>query len=402
MRLREGGVRSCLRPKTVQGGQNARGPAAGSGTQKNAQLPSQYRRRSGEDASARFLWSNSKLRTPQETGFSVGSAAPLVAGDRALRRERCSPRRRRPGLSVGSAAPLVAGDRALCRERCSPRRRRPGSPSGALLPSSQETGLSAGSDEAETDDGQGEDRDLHKKVIPSLRSSSRSIRRGGHLSTDSLLLCMLRFCLGTQSLCSRTNNMLLDLSDSNSNSLGDMDSDLLEEWRMQTTDCSTKLMGTLITQAKRRMEEQITKIEQLTKELEKMPNQQEISIQLAKMEERIKHKEDEIKSRKAHKFNRDKIDYEHGRIYTFARKYDTVRTKDMSQIGAECAVQQTSADDSSEVESSADEIPRNKLDFQGEMRLMQMITPPPGQNRRRGRGSGRRGGARRRSNQLSN
>ncbi|KAJ1157551.1 hypothetical protein NDU88_010258 [Pleurodeles waltl] len=184
--------------------------------------------------------------------------------------------------------------------------------------------------------------------------------------------------------------------------LGDMDSDLLEEWRMQTTDCSTKLMGTLITQAKRRMEEQITKIEQLTKELEKMPNQQEISIQLVKMEERIKHKEDEIKSRKAHKFNRDKIDYEHGRIYTFARKYDTVRTKDMSQIGAECAVQQTSADDSSEVESSADEIPRNKLDFQGEMRLMQMITPPPGQNRRRGRGSGRRGGARRRSNQLSN
>ncbi|KAJ1090540.1 hypothetical protein NDU88_003670 [Pleurodeles waltl] len=171
---------------------------------------------------------------------------------------------------------------------------------------------------------------------------------------------------------------------------------------MQTTDCSTKLMGTLITQAKRRMEEQITKIEQLTKELDKKPNQQEISIQLVKMEERIKHKEDEIKSRKAHKFNRDKIDYEHGRIYTFARKYDTVRTKDMSKIGAECAVQQISADDSSEVESSADEIPRNKLDFQGEMRLMQMITPPPGQNRRRGRGSGRRGGARRRSNQLSN
>ncbi|KAJ1207162.1 hypothetical protein NDU88_002554 [Pleurodeles waltl] len=150
------------------------------------------------------------------------------------------------------------------------------------------------------------------------------------------------------------------------------------------------------------MEEQIIKIEQLTKELEKMPNQQEISNQLAKMEERIKYKEEEIKSRKAHKFNRDKIDYEHGRSYTFARKYDTVRTKDVSKIGAECAVQQISADDSSEVESSADEIPRNKLDFQGEMRLMQMITPPPGLNRRRGRGSGRRGGARRRSNQLAN
>ncbi|KAJ1174888.1 hypothetical protein NDU88_000179 [Pleurodeles waltl] len=144
-----------------------------------------------------------------------------------------------------------------------------------------------------------------------------------------------------------------------------MDSDLLEEWRMQTADCSTKLMGTLITQAKRRMEEQIIKIEQLTKELEKMPNKQEISNQLAKMEERIKYKEEEIKSRKAHKFNRDKMDYEHGRIYTFARKYDTARIKDMSKSGADCAVQHISADDSSEIESSADEIPRNKLDFQG-------------------------------------
>ncbi|KAJ1158851.1 hypothetical protein NDU88_011524 [Pleurodeles waltl] len=37
--------------------------------------------------------------------------------------------------------------------------------------------------------------------------------------------------------------------------LGDMDPDLLEEWRMQTADCSTKLMGTLLTQAKRRMDE---------------------------------------------------------------------------------------------------------------------------------------------------
>ncbi|KAJ1117928.1 hypothetical protein NDU88_006124 [Pleurodeles waltl] len=89
------------------------------------------------------------------------------------------------------------------------------------------------------------------------------------------------------------------------------------------------------------------------------------------MEEQIKYKEEEIKSRKAHKFNRDKMDYEHGRIYTFARKYDTARTKDISKSGADCAVQHISADDSSEVESSADEIPRNKLDFQGEMRLMQ-------------------------------
>ncbi|KAJ1198160.1 hypothetical protein NDU88_002004 [Pleurodeles waltl] len=45
----------------------------------------------------------------------------------------------------------------------------PGSPSGALR--------------LRTDTGQGEDRDLHKRVIPSLRSSSRSVRRGGHLTS---------------------------------------------------------------------------------------------------------------------------------------------------------------------------------------------------------------------------
>ncbi|KAJ1189466.1 hypothetical protein NDU88_006211 [Pleurodeles waltl] len=158
--------------------------------------------------------------------------------------------------------------------------------------------------------------------------------------------------------------------------LGDMDPDLLEEWRTQTADCSTKLMGTLITQAKRRMDEQITKIEQLTKDLEKIANQQEVSNQLVKMEERIKNKEKEIKLHKAHKFNRDKLDYEHGRIYTFARKYDIARTKDVSKSGAEVAIHHISADDSSEIGSSADEAPQNKSDFQGEMRLMQWSHHP--------------------------
>ncbi|KAJ1151518.1 hypothetical protein NDU88_004298 [Pleurodeles waltl] len=108
------------------------------------------------------------------TGLTVGGAALFAAGDRALRRERCSPRRGRPGsplgallpsrgrpgspsgpllpssretrlsvrsaaplaagtgLTVGSTVPLVAGDRALRRERCSPRRGGPGSTVGSV------------------------------------------------------------------------------------------------------------------------------------------------------------------------------------------------------------------------------------------------------------------------------
>ncbi|KAJ1098038.1 hypothetical protein NDU88_003154 [Pleurodeles waltl] len=159
-------------------------------------------------------------------------------------------------------------------------------------------------------------------------------------------------------------------------------------------------MGNLITQAKRQMNEQIIKIEQLTKELEKMANQQDVPNQLAKMEEQIKNKEEEIKSRKAHKFNRDKLDHEHGRIYAFARKYDILRTKDMLKSGVEAVAHHCSADDSSEIGFSADEAPQNKLDFQGEMRLMQMATPPSGPNRKRGRGGRRRGGGRGRGNQY--
>ncbi|KAJ1157344.1 hypothetical protein NDU88_010058 [Pleurodeles waltl] len=60
------------------------------------------------------------------------------------------------------------------------------------------------------------------------------------------------------------------------------------------------------------MEEQAHKIELLTKELEKMGNSSEIQQLLMKMEERIAKKEDEIKLRKASKFNRDKKDYEMG------------------------------------------------------------------------------------------
>ncbi|KAJ1193776.1 hypothetical protein NDU88_003072 [Pleurodeles waltl] len=71
-------------------------------------------------------------------------------------------------------------------------------------------------------------------------------------------------------------------------------------------------MGILISQAKRRMEEQIQIIEQLMKELEKAGNQQEVQQLLMKLEECLKIKEDEIKMRKAHKFNRDKKDYELG------------------------------------------------------------------------------------------
>ncbi|KAJ1152648.1 hypothetical protein NDU88_005423 [Pleurodeles waltl] len=143
-------------------------------------------------------------------------------------------------------------------------------------------------------------------------------------------------------------------------------------------------MGTLISQAKRRMEEQIQIIEQLMKELEKAGNQQEVQHLLTKMEERIKIKEDEIKTRKAHKFNRDKKDYELlGRIYTFARKYNTLRVKEKMNQVEDGNPQLNPIDESSDL-SSADEASSNKLDFQGKMRLMQMANATIKQKQRYG------------------
>ncbi|KAJ1169388.1 hypothetical protein NDU88_001281 [Pleurodeles waltl] len=64
--------------------------------------------------------------------------------------------------------------------------------------------------------------------------------------------------------------------------LGDMDPDLLEEWRSHTAACSRKLIGTLITQAKRLMEAQMEIIETSLKELEGIPNQQGVPTLLKK------------------------------------------------------------------------------------------------------------------------
>ncbi|KAJ1139582.1 hypothetical protein NDU88_005951 [Pleurodeles waltl] len=161
---------------------------------------------------------------------------------------------------------------------------------------------------------------------------------------------------------------------------------------MEIPHSSVKLMGTLISQAKQHMEQQIQIIEQLMKELEKAGNQQEVQHLLTKMEERIKTEEDEIKTLKAHKVNRDKKDYELGRIYTFARKYNTLRVKEKMNQVEDGNTQLNLIDESSDLSSSADEASSNKLDFQGGMRLMQMATPQSSRSRGQGWGGTKRGG----------
>ncbi|KAJ1090718.1 hypothetical protein NDU88_003847 [Pleurodeles waltl] len=104
-------------------------------------------------------------------------------------------------------------------------------------------------------------------------------------------------------------------------------------------------------------------IEELIKELEGLPNQEEVNSMITSMEERFAKQKNEIRTHKAHKFNCDRLDYEYGRIYTFARKYETLRTKEQFNTAARSAATVSSTDLSSDPGSSADETPQQKLDF---------------------------------------
>ncbi|KAJ1201286.1 hypothetical protein NDU88_005099 [Pleurodeles waltl] len=119
----------------------------------------------------------------------------------------------------------------------------------------------------------------------------------------------------------------------------------------------------------------------IPQESEKILNQQEVQQLLEKMEERINKKEDEIKIQKAHTFNRDKSDYEHGRIYICARKYDTLMMKEKMNLGGDVSANLSNTDISSDPGSSADEALSNKLDFRQEVRLMQMAMLQSGRSR---------------------
>ncbi|KAJ1203792.1 hypothetical protein NDU88_007573 [Pleurodeles waltl] len=153
-------------------------------------------------------------------------------------------------------------------------------------------------------------------------------------------------------------------------------------------------MGTLTTHAKRRLEQQTIIIDGLMKELKMVSAQEEVRIMLTKVEERISKQEEKTGARKSFKFNHDRLGYEYGRVYTFAHKYGTLRAKEKLDIAGNSDATLSNTDISSDPGSSADEAPQQKLDFHGEMRLIQPAMPQSTRGRGRGRGGTKRGGKR--------
>ena len=68
--------------------------------------------------------------------------------------------------------------------------------------------------------------------------------------------------------------------------------------------------------------ELIKNIEKLKEELAKETSKEDLKRKLTEIEQRIKKREEEIKTRKQRKFIRDQNDYASGRVLTFSKKYD--------------------------------------------------------------------------------
>ncbi|KAJ1182402.1 hypothetical protein NDU88_007592 [Pleurodeles waltl] len=124
------------------------------------------------------------------------------------------------------------------------------------------------------------------------------------------------------------------------------------------------------------MEQQTRIIEELIKEFEMVLIQEEVKILLMKMEECISKQKEETRAQKVHTFNRDKPDYEYGSFYIFAHKYDTLRAKETLNIMGRSDATPSNTDVSSDPGSAADKALRHKLNFQGEIKLMQMAIHP--------------------------
>ncbi|KAJ1180126.1 hypothetical protein NDU88_005350 [Pleurodeles waltl] len=150
----------------------------------------------------------------------------------------------------------------------------------------------------------------------------------------------------------------------------DVDDDLFKEWYDNTEDCSMKLMNKLIKHAKRKMEQHTAKVEAKIKELDKNKDDAGVKQLLPKMEKALQDKDEEIMERKFRKYIGDRLDYQYGRIYTFANKYEDLEMKEKMEKPA--ANRGSESEFRSDAGSSADECPMERGHFHRKLHLLRM------------------------------
>ncbi|KAJ1185727.1 hypothetical protein NDU88_002514 [Pleurodeles waltl] len=135
-------------------------------------------------------------------------------------------------------------------------------------------------------------------------------------------------------------------------------------------ECSKKLMISLVKHAESKMDAQAQRIETLVKELESNKEDELVKESLIKIETTLQKYGEEIRKGKATKFPRDRLDYQHGRIYTFTKRPGHMRWNE--NIEKTVLAIRSETEMSSEAGASTDEGPSKKLDFFREMHLFHM------------------------------
>ncbi|XP_078541431.1 uncharacterized protein LOC144826808 [Lissotriton helveticus] len=107
----------------------------------------------------------------------------------------------------------------------------------------------------------------------------------------------------------------------------DPDPQMLADWAQCNFENSKRLMGILVQYAESDRAKLLEKIDSINAEIDKIPPSAEISKLRDDMNTRLKREEDIIMKRKAYKFQRDRLDYENGKIFTFAKKYDKIKQR---------------------------------------------------------------------------
>ncbi|KAJ1082159.1 hypothetical protein NDU88_002329 [Pleurodeles waltl] len=80
------------------------------------------------------------------------------------------------------------------------------------------------------------------------------------------------------------------------------------------------------------MDLQAAKIEMIIKEMERFKDDGEVKELLIKMVTSLQKYDEDNMERKARKCTRDRLDYQYGRVYTFAKKYDFLRSKEKLNV----------------------------------------------------------------------
>ncbi|KAJ1185022.1 hypothetical protein NDU88_001818 [Pleurodeles waltl] len=175
----------------------------------------------------------------------------------------------------------------------------------------------------------------------------------------------------------------------------DASSALLEEWGAHILDSSKGFVLILIKHAEIALNKIQNQLKALEQEIDGIKLTEEESKIRSEMASRIQQQEETVKISKQTKFQRDKNDYEEGRIFTFARRFQYAKLKeqiDLSQIekSDKSSNESRSTDnESSEGESTSTNTQGVKLTLLNEMRLALQQQSKDLQVKTRGRGRGR-------------